>query len=59
MALFADVSKAIKAIAEGHEYSIGSLLLPNSPVYITINNPDFQEDDGSNPKLVIVIKEDK
>lgn len=49
-----DVEKALKAIADGYSYRIQTPSQPDWPHgYIAVDNPDFKEDDGSDPFVVI------
>jgi hypothetical protein len=49
------VEKALQAIADGYPYCIQTpdILSGWLSGYIAVNNPDFQEDDGSDPFLII------
>jgi hypothetical protein len=48
------VEKALKAIADGYDYRIQTPHPNHWPTgFIAIDNPDFKEDDGSDPFLVI------
>lgn len=46
---YTNVSKAILAIADGYHYK---LVADGSRILLVVENPDFQEDNGSDVNLV-------
>jgi len=49
-----DLETIISLIAEGYEYNIENW--GEDGVYLNVENPDFQEDNGKSPVLSIGVK---
>jgi len=47
------IRKTLEAVADGYEYYINDH--ETSVFFLVVENPDFKEDDGSDPKLCIMI----
>lgn len=53
-----ELKKALQAIADGYKYEIVSHLDDHygDSHYVSVENPDFKEDDGSDKNLVFEVK---
>lgn len=45
-----EIQQAVKAIADGYPYGIEPY---ESEIFVWVENPNYQPDDGSNPRLII------
>lgn len=52
MKKYQEALKAFQAIADGEKWEIAGT------GYLVVRNPDFQEDNGSNPNLVVEFMHD-
>ena len=47
-----ELKLVLQAIADGYDYAV---LKENDNIYISVANPNFEEDNSSNPYLVLCI----
>ena len=66
------IRKTLQAVADGYDYAITDIQdvdvevgkidssdHVNTVFFLVVENPDFKEDDGSDPKLCIMIDKDQ